>query len=506
MDDAESIRLKFKNDPWLDNGLEYLYKILDDNFDQLDIDIKVNDQGLEILPSNRKTFPHQLGNVIINTRQNLVVWGEDKNGQKKEIKKDYVLVQERKKEDGKVQFKEDIFTNKSPNVINKIIELIYSDGNNKCILCGDNYSKAYKKLQQASYPFVTKIKSMGGVRSYKDGEHYSFKEYFTDFCPKCYLLGILVWADSGLIYRTFPGDKSYLFLPAMDTLKELSEFKESYRYILNPYRYSNVTTKSNNSAENTPGEYSTILCFYERFFSEIQESSAYASRWNVLHIPFGPVKNIKFDSINLKQNISEVMKELDDEDISVYGDILKSLYFFNDKPGASPVDWNITWNIQEMMSEYFIKDNFRHFTRQLLPRKGGHVGFSKEGREDLENLIYIWRWKQMGIPKEQLQTIKSVGNIIAIASNKNLRLFYKLDKTKNIKEFWDVLREISRKTVSFEEKDQGKIKPTSLDQIVELTKTYENDWKEIRDLLIVYSSMYYSINSISTQKGGNTNE
>jgi len=107
----------------------------------------------------------------------------------------------------------------------------------------------------------------------------------------------------------------------------------------------------------------------------------------------------------------------------------------------------------------------------------------------------------MGIPKENLDTIKSVGNIIAVASKNNLSLLYKLDKARNLSEFWSVLREISRKIVGFDKKELAMIKPTALDNLIQLVKTYEDQWKEIRDLLVVYSSMYYSIKSRAGGEG-----
>jgi hypothetical protein len=492
------IEFPFNNDPWLDNGLEYLHKILIDNREELGAEIQVNNSGLKILTSDNNRFSEQLGIAIKNIRQNLVVWGEDnKTGEKKEIKKDFILIQEGTKVGGIVAFKEDIYSqDKVVDTVKRVIELAYKDGNETCIVCGGKFYKPYKKLQQASYPFVTKIKSLSGIRSYKDGEMYSFKEYFENFCPRCYLLGILVWADTGLIYRTFPGGKAFVFLPRMSSLRDLIDFKESYRELLNPSeRYSNLRVrKGSNEVENTPGEYSTLLCFYERFFSEIEDTSNYATQWFVVQIPLGTVKNVKYDNISLKQDIIDVLREIvKKEEISIYADIIKEIYFFNDNLKGSPVE--ITRDIQEKLSEYFLKDDFRHFTKQLLPRKGGHVGFSRESREDFETLIYMWRWKRMGIPKENLDTIKSVGNIIAVASKNNLSLLYKLDKARNLNEFWSVLREISRKIVGFDEGELFMIKPTALDGLIQLVKTYEDQWKEIRDLLVVYSSMYYSIKS-----------
>ncbi len=507
-EDDGVIKFSFNNDPWLDNGLEYFYKILDENKDDLGIDLAIGNSGLKILNAGNDRFPEQLGNVIKNIRKNLVVWSKDKKtGEEKEIKKDFILIQEGKKVGGIVAFKEDIYSkDKTSRAISNIMDLIQSEGPDTCILCGESFSRPYKKLQQASYPFVTKIKSLSGVRSYKDGEVYSFREYFANFCPKCYLIGILVWADNGLVYRTFPRGKTFVFLPRMNSIKELTIFKESYRDILySSGRYSNLRVKKgSNDIENTPGEYSTLLCFYERFFLEVEDPVAYATQWFVVHIPLGTMKNVKYDDLSLKSNIVHIIREISTaEGPSIYAEIIKKIYFFNDNPKGLPINNEITRTIQEKLSEYFLKDDFRHFTKQFLPRKGGHVGLSKKAREDFETLIYIWRWKRMGIPKENLDTIKSVGNIIAVASKNNLSLLYKLDKTRNLGEFWSVLREVSRKIVGFDNNERARIKPTALDGLIQLVKTYEEQWKEIRDLLVVYSSMYYSIKS---RKEGETNE
>lgn len=110
----------------------------------------------------------------------------------------------------------------------------------------------------------------------------------------------------------------------------------------------------------------------------------------------------------------------------------------------------------------------------------------------------------MGIPKERLDAIKSVGNIIAKASRNNASLLYKMDRVRTVDEFWSVLREIARKLPGMEEKDLKMIRPTALDELIQLVKgVVENNkegWREVRDLLIVYSSMYYAIDRMS--KGG----
>ncbi|RLC75078.1 MAG: hypothetical protein DRI61_15510, partial [Chloroflexi bacterium] len=417
---------------------------------------------------------------------------------------------------GKVTFKEDLYKpEKTPEIVSKIFEL--KKGKTRCILCGRVFNKAVKKLQQANYPFVTKIASLSGVRSYRDGRVLSLKEYYDDLCPFCYLIGILEWTDEAIVYRTFPGNKSFLFLPYFASLRKLNDFKKSCIYsgiLTATARYSNIRVNPNiNDVENTPGEYSTLLCFYEKFI-ENSAGDIIANEWTVLQVPFGAVKNIKVDSINVKKGIIGVIQEIYDKGENcnyIYKEIISKIYFFSENKNA--IDWETTREIQEDLSKFFLFDNFRNFTNSLLPRKGSYVFFSSEVRQALEELIFVWRWRKMGIPREKLDAIKSVGNIIALISEKrNPALLYKLDKARNIDELWSVIREISKRLTTMEERDlvdsEGKprIKPTSIDELVLLVKEVEGKkelWKEVRDLLVVYSSMYYTIEKMrKISKGG----
>jgi len=116
----------------------------------------------------------------------------------------------------------------------------------------------------------------------------------------------------------------------------------------------------------------------------------------------------------------------------------------------------------------------------------------------------------MGVKKEKLDAIKSVGNIVAKISENNASPIYKLDKVRTINEFWSVLREISRKLVGLDEKKLKKIKPTALDEVIQLTKGIveknKDGWKEIRDLIVVYASMYYSLDKLGKKSEGGEEE
>ncbi len=302
-------------------------------------------------------------------------------------------------------------------------------------------------------------------------------------------------------------------MPYFDNLKDLHEFKKLCIYagiLNNAERYSNIRVNLNSQdVENTPGEYSTQLCFYEKFVENATDEII-ASNWAVLHIPFGAVKNVKIDFLNIDEGVLGVIRELKKSGRleRIYSDLVKKTYFFSQNKNS--VDWDTTKRIQENLSKYFLLDDFRSFTNALLPRKGGYVFFSSEIRQNLEELIFEWRWKKMGVEKEKLDAIKSVGNIVAKISENNASPIYKLDKVRTINEFWSVLREISRKLPGLDEEKLKKIKPTALDEVIQLTKEIveknKDGWREVRDLIVVYASMYYSLDKMRKRSEGGEGE
>lgn len=501
--DGIKIEIPIYHDVWMDNGVETFYQILKEAQNN-SFNVNINADSLLLNVTDFDEFKEAVGVAVKNRRSNLIVIAEDKKtGETKEVKKDYVLIQEGTKVKGVVAFKEGLYNEKTTlDTVKNVFDSIAEEGTRNCIVCGRQFSRPVKKLQQAAYPLVTKIKSLSGVRSYKDGEVYSFKEYFEDLCPACHLIGLSEWSDDGIIYRTIPGEKSTLFLPKLNSLDELVEFKKSYRPLLNKgSRYRNIRVKEGSEeTENPPGSFSTLLCFYEKFFFDVDKKEVIGKSWVMMEVPFGAVKNIKLNAIDLTEPVLRVVKELTNEKISIYKAIIEEIFFFYDNPKGAPVDWDLTGEIREKLSEAILKDDFHSFAGNLLPRKGGRVGYSKDTKLNIEDLIYIWRLKNMGVPKEKIDTVKSVGNIVAKASKNNPSLLYKLDKTKNIGAFWSVLREISRKLIGFDENDKRMIKPTALDGLIQLVKDDEGGWKEIRDLLVVYSSMYYAIGGMREEK------
>ena len=486
------------HDVWMDNALENFYRILK-KIGNEDFNVSLSSDKITFEFDNFEKFKNALIQQIKHKYKNMIVMGEDKKtGITKEIKKDFILLQEGKKEGGTVKLKEEVFDwNKLPKILDEIKE--NKNGDKICIMCGGRYKKSYT-LKQAIYPFVTKNKSLSGIRTIK-----SLQEYHKNLCLTCYLLGVLEWTDEGLIYHTSPKEnKTFLFLPIFENLIELNKFKEETLHagILKvSERYRNLLKNPNSDdIEETFGEYTTLLAFYEKFILNVKESEVLCNNWGVLYIPLGKVKNVKFETINVDKGILEVISELIENGYLIYNDMIKKIYFKKKTNKGFVTDWDITTEIKENLAKSLLIDDFRTFSKQLMPRKGGFVILSSDAYEILDELIYLWRLVNMGIPKEKLDTIKSVGNIIAKISLGNSSLLYKLDKVRTIDEFWSVLREVSRKMAGMEKDELREIKPTAIDELVVMVKEHEKIWKEIRDLLVIYSSMYLAIKKL--KKGG----
>jgi len=175
-------------DPWMDNGLENFFRITGD-LDSCNAELTATSVRIEI--KNKEEFINELTKKILEKRQNLLVIERNhKINEIKEVRKDHLILQEEKKIGGKVALKEDLYKpEKTAGMLSRIFDM--KEGKFRCILCSRSFDRAIKKLQQANYPFVTKIASLSGVRSYKDGKALSLREYYDNFCPLCYLIGIL---------------------------------------------------------------------------------------------------------------------------------------------------------------------------------------------------------------------------------------------------------------------------------------------------------------------------
>lgn len=500
------VEIPIYNDPWFDNALVSFYQLLQYTRSSSLSELTLTEGKLAFEIANIESFAKDLSTSILQQFRSKMIVIQESENVTKEVKKDFVLLQEwGKTDEGKVRLREILFSEENEQFICKALKALEEEnGSRNCVTCGRNYNpgkvRSKLKLKQSVYPLSTKIRSLSGIRTYKNEDFLKFsKTYHDNLCPLCYFIGVLNWVNEALIYRTFIGDSfAFLFVPSVDGLTQLNDFRTNYIKLLNSEeRYSNIKVQPEGyEIENTPGKYSTVLCFYEKFLQYVHSTSLY-SDWQILKIPLGNVKNVEITYISTSEDIMGILNSLQKEIFSIYNFFISKVNFFLEGESKGKVDWDITREIREELSRYFLEDDFSGFAKALLPKKGGHVGFSMEANEILEKILYYWRWNEMPIEKSHIGSIRKVGNIVAKTCGNNPSLLYKLDKVRNQHELWNALRQIARKMAGLKNEEiKGHLSPTALDEIVQLLKEYKEDWEEIKNLLVVYSSISYSLNKI----------
>jgi len=493
--------MPFYGDPWMDNGLVNLHSILKD-IPSCRTDL--GDDGLTLSIEDKDDFIKELSKTI-KARMNSIAfyYTKDKNtGEKRNIKKRHILIQYGSKVEGKNVLKEKILSDTE----NRVRQIFQEEmkGSKICVLCNREYSKKVDNLKQSVHPTATKIRSLSGVRQKR--------EYYDNLCPLCYLIGSLEWLDKGLVYLNLPGknEDSFAFLPVMKDLRILSEFKTYFvDQFTNP-----ADPFSNLSPERgfVEGEYSVMLCFYEKFFERVwlkeevenydlaSEKVEICTDWMRLKIPSGIVKNVKIFSLKIPKNILKSIYELAKDDKLVYSSFVHNLFFSSSRRAGG--------DLRENVARGMLEDDFRRFSSGLLPRKGGHVVFIKEAKNVLYRLIPLWRMEGMGLTDADLKDLKSVARIVGVVSLNHISILYKLDRARTPAEFLDALRELGRRLVGLDKNDRKRVYPpalTKLVDLVELRMTEQQKFENVKNILTVYSCVEFSMLNYRG-KGGKKSE
>lgn len=518
------ITLPFFNDPWMDNAVVNLYGMLKEIQQRMDGELKLSlePKRMEATISDPVAFEEQLWTEIIQRRDNVVfVEVKDKEtGGRRKVRKDFVLIGYDSDKTAAIHERlRDFYSGtQGRELLHDVLQDLQieeSKRNHTCVLCGQRFFKRRSNLKQAIYPFVTKIKSLSGVRSDRNGT-LVFQENFKDVCPACYLAGIMAWADKATVFRTVPGGYSLLLIPVRTNLRDLHELRDSYGDILSPsHRYASLRAEplakgksaQEEKMEFTSGQWSLLFAFTENFLryrmlksGAMEEARKIAcDTWLSLRIPSGQVKDVKANRLNIDERPLVVLLNLIlKQETFPYKEFLGQLYVMVEKGGRSAFDNDGVNEVREALAKAFLSDDFNAFARSFVPRKRRRIVLKKEARDVLEKLLKEWRLKMMKLEKEHLDTLRSAGNLIAETATTGIGLIYRLDRTRTLPDFWDSLREISRKMIGLEKP----VKSTSLDGVIKLMQEHQKEWEEIKNLLLIYACMYYSIKTYKPSEGG----
>lgn len=490
------VTLPIQHDVWMLNGTETLYRLLQDIGG---CQTSIHDDMVEIDIQDKEVFLRNLTDRIESARDLIIFCTKlDDKGQKRFVRKDFVLIQYGKAGDRNV-LREKIYLETGERLAQ-----IFSDlepGKRTCVLCGRTYKRKVDNLKQAVHPFATKIKSLSGVRTMKDN--------FDNICPLCYLVGTVQWLDEGMVYRCFVGPRSKTYsvvlLPFEMDLKKMNEAKRRYVEVLNGenQQVSNIMRiGKDEKLLPTEGENTAFLKFFEEFIDRIVKDfkeeeldfdmlfetveRAFCKQWSVLIIPSGTVKNVKYRPLVLEDEIVTLLTELEREGTKIYDHILERISVMKKEKITAFDDTNA---LREDAAGFVIENNFSKFSRIFLPKKNKVVFFGDV--RHLDRLICLWRLRKMGLEQE-LEALKGAGESLARLVEDHLSILYSMDKAKTRADFLRAFEQASKRIIGPDAKEK-RVYPVPLENVADLIiKSDENQWKEIRDALIIYTSINLS--------------
>ncbi|SHE32816.1 hypothetical protein SAMN02746089_00065 [Caldanaerobius fijiensis DSM 17918] len=507
------ITIDSRDDVWLNNGLTNLCRILKEIEDPRIFECSVFPDRVELNIKNDEDFIRALGRKIIADSDTYIfVRKQNDDGSIDWTKKDYVCIQYGSKVNGRNVLKEKAYTLEGIQELLKAVLVQYGATSGKklkkdvCILCGQEYlyQKRWDKLKQAVYPFITRNKSMAGVRSNIEAENApkTRPEYYDNVCPMCYLIGVLEWCDPTHIFL-YKGDRSFLFIPELSRLDSLFEFKEKYRHSLDPDRFTSsvrIIIKSGEEEKEgyTQGGSSLMLAFLEKALSQEYKAERisrfktrveYFRNWLMLQIPSGNMRDIKPREIGIDQEVIDVIAECIEKSIKIYTSFINNLSVVESASQAPKYD--MAEDLKERCSEAFLSNDYDAFAKALAPRGKHMVRFYKDAYDNLNDFVYIWRWKRMKLSEDDLKVVQQVARIIARVAEDHSNLLFKLDKVRNLTDLLDLLREVGRRYTFLEDREY--LNAASLAKIAELLVSRDwsiQEFNDFKNTLAVFSYAY----------------
>jgi hypothetical protein len=386
-----------------------------------------------------------------------------------------------------------------------------SRGATGCPLCGQEFKGEAHKLTLSVYPFVTKIKSLSGIRTrWTKG---ALKGFVTNspVCPSCYMLGALAWMDDALLYLCDLGGRdgtAVILLPAppLGNLLRLRELKAYRSGLKGGERRSNVRfiRKSGEEQEVRDGRFSLLLAFLERALQNIartlpgedwdlfsEAKRRVSDGWLFITIPQGRLKNVVSHDLVLDEPTLRLLVKLVERGILPYAHLISEIRLADDqgRPLREPVP-----ELHELLAEALLTDDFGRFAGVFLPkpRYGLRFPFAIEG--DLKTLVELWRWSE--VDPQELEVVKKAGRALAgiAAGRKQPALLYSLERVRSPSDLLEVLKEGVHRLIGLEAEEMRYISLDALEQLTELAhKTYDTrKFEDLKNTLIVFAGISYA--------------
>lgn len=506
---STEITINQRYDFWMDNAIENLYsltkQVAQSNPDCVACSVSTNQVQISIF--NKERFLRSLSDLVKAKRDSVIFSEikEQKTGRKRNIKLGYVLLQYGKSRKGKNRVKEKMFDDR---VMLSRLSLAFSPeaGQKTCILCGSAYQNSVDNLKQSVFPLATRNAALSGTLRKDD--------YFRSLCPTCYALGVLEWIDDRVLYRSQQKGESIVLYPSETDLKSLNRIKSLSKNLSQRYINSNVHAVTRDRKNViVSGPYSALLLFLEQTIESLSTSgkepmedyvqtNILCENWTCVRVPSGIIKNILVEEIGLPAKISALLSNLDTfsaghtEALRLYAEVLNYVDLLGSKKGPKHHNFEETLDLRERLAESLIKDDFHRFATLFIPRSQVHAYIIHERWQKLDRFLCAWQLNDLALPEETLAKIKQASNLIAELNLSNISIVYKIERARNLSEFIEALWVASRRLVVRGEDFAGgdlHVQPTSLDSLIQLISNNSNRWGTFRDLLLIYTAMYYAI-------------
>lgn len=515
---------RMRNDVWLDNGLELFGHIAEHIASQHPQIVQVQWQPdeLRLTIYDTQRFVELLDDEIRQRMETTMLYRSERTGSR--MLKPFVGFNQQPQ-------------NQHPSLFqsarrHEFLESLFVEQEQRgrepkgCPLCGEEIRGNEQKLTLSVYPFVTKIKSLSGIRTkWQDGGLKGFTEYLT-ICSHCYFLGSLVWMDDALLYLCDIGGTNgtaiiVLPAPATGNLMKLRQLK-FYRP-KHGERQTNVRFKrrprdgqSEEEREVREGRHSLLLAFLERTLSEIAEKEEVtdlfaearkrvADGWLSVTIPQGRLKNITAHDLILDEPTLKLLAKLVEQGKLPYAHMVAEIWMSNEKGRSLSDETSV---LHESLAQAILTNDFELFARAFIPKPRRQLRFPFAVGDEVETLVQLWRWSDMNA--ETLEVVKKAGRALAAiaASRKQPVLLYALERVRSPSDLLEVLKESVHRLIGLEAEEMKFISLDALEQLTELLYQTSDarQFADLKNTLIVFAGVAYAksvmAQSHQTQQGG----
>lgn len=102
--------------------------------------------------------------------------------------------------------------------------------------------------------------------------------------------------------------------------------------------------------------------------------------------------------------------------------------------------------------------------------------------------------------KDEMDVMRKSGQVIGNVADDYISDLYQLDRTRSVEEFIKQLKNIGLRAISISKNEKEPVYAEPLANLVDLINKYKDDYDEIKDIVLVYASVYLSIIKYKTYK------